>query len=41
MTMICQCCGSEVEPEDLEAPYSGIEPGCPYCGSNDFLEEGD
>ena len=36
----CQTCGWVGTEDQLEEPYglSGIEPGCPACGNNDFLD---
>jgi len=34
----CQCCGWIGNPDELEAPFSGSDPGCPICGNDDFLD---
>ena len=34
----CQTCGWTGEEEELTAPFSGSEPGCPSCGGTDFLD---
>ena len=34
----CQTCGWIGEMMELEAPLSEIEPGCPSCGSTNFLD---
>lgn len=34
----CQTCGSLVNEDEMTAPFSDMEPGCPSCGGGDFLE---
>lgn len=34
----CQTCGWTGSEDDLEAPFSDIEPGCPVCWGNDFMD---
>ncbi len=38
-TMVeCQTCTWEGEEDELVAPRSDLEPGCPSCGGTDFLD---
>ena len=34
----CQSCGWIGSPENLIAPWSDWDPGCPSCLNNDFLD---
>ena len=38
MQIECQTCGWVGENKDLVAVRSDLEPGCPECGSTDFLD---
>ena len=31
-------CGWIGEEDELVAPFSGSDPGCPSCGNDDFLD---
>lgn len=34
----CQTCTWTGEEDELIAPFSGLEPGCPHCEGTDFLD---
>ena len=34
----CQVCLWTGHTKDFVAQWSGMEPGCPVCGSDDFLD---
>jgi len=34
----CMCCGDIFPEDELEAPRSDSEPGCPCCGGTDLIE---
>ena len=36
----CVVCGDIFDESELEEPFglSGLSPGCPSCGSDDFLD---
>ncbi len=38
MSIECQTCTWTGEEDELIAPFSGSEPGCPHCGGTDFLD---
>ena len=38
MFLVCQSCGYTFRDDELECPHSDSPPGCPECGSDDFLE---
>ncbi len=38
MSIECQNCTWAGEENELIAPFSGSEPGCPHCGGTDFLD---
>jgi hypothetical protein len=37
--VVCQTCGWEGHGTDLIARTSDMEPGCPSCENNDFLDK--
>ena len=41
MKIWCCTCERAINDSDLEEPYglSGMEPACPCCQHNDFLDE--
>jgi len=38
MKVECQTCGWVGDDSKMEAQNSSLEPGCPSCGNNDFME---
>jgi hypothetical protein len=39
MKIECQTCGWIGNEDELIAPHSDDEPGCPSCLNNDFLDK--
>ncbi len=41
MNIYCVTCDTVIDDSELEEPYglSGMQPACPHCQGDDFLDE--
>ena len=38
MKIYCNTCDTIIDDKTLTAQFSGSDPGCPFCGNNDFSD---